>query len=46
MTAQFFAQVELATVSAKGSYGIGLQIGQQLSDSQMDIDVAAGFLMP
>ncbi|EGV06244.1 peptidyl-prolyl cis-trans isomerase, FKBP-type [Haemophilus pittmaniae HK 85] len=41
MTAQFFAQVELATVSAKGSYGIGLQIGQQLSDSQMDIDVAA-----
>ena len=41
MTAQIFEQVKLESVSEKGSYGIGLQIGQQLADSQMDISVEA-----
>ena len=36
-----FEQVKLESVSEKGSYGIGLQIGQQLADSQMDISVEA-----
>ena len=39
MTAQIFEQVKLESISEKGSYGIGLQIGQQLADSQMDISV-------
>ena len=41
MTAQIFEQVKLESISEKGSYGIGLQIGQQLADSQMDISVEA-----
>ena len=41
MTAQIFEQVQLESISEKGSYGIGLQIGQQLADSQMDISVEA-----
>ncbi|PJG84261.1 FKBP-type peptidyl-prolyl cis-trans isomerase [Conservatibacter flavescens] len=41
MTAQFFEQVSLDDVSAKGSYGIGLQIGQQLVDSQLDVRAEA-----
>ena len=36
-----FEQVKLESLSEKGSYGIGLQIGQQLLDSQMDISVEA-----
>jgi len=36
-----FEQVKLESVSEKGSYGIGLQIGQQLADSQMEITVEA-----
>lgn len=36
-----FEQVKLESLSEKGSYGIGLQIGQQLLDSQMDINVEA-----
>lgn len=36
-----FEQVKLESISEKGSYGIGLQIGQQLADSQMDISVEA-----
>ena len=36
-----FEQVKLESLCEKGSYGIGLQIGQQLSDSQMDISVEA-----
>lgn len=36
---QFFEQIKLETLSEKGSYGIGLQIGQQLLDSQMEISV-------
>lgn len=34
-----FEQVKLESLSEKGSYGIGLQIGQQLLDSQMEISV-------
>ena len=41
MTTQFFEQVSLDDVSAKGSYGIGLQIGQQLVDSQLDVRAEA-----
>ena len=41
MTAQIFEQVKLESISEKGSYGIGLQIGQQLADSQMNISVEA-----
>lgn len=37
MTKQFFEQISLDDVSAKGSYGIGLQIGQQLQDSKLDV---------
>ena len=36
-----FEQVKLGSLSEKGSYGIGFQIGQQLLDSQMDISVEA-----
>ncbi|OOF83130.1 peptidylprolyl isomerase [Rodentibacter ratti] len=36
-----FAQIKLESLSEKGSYGIGLQIGQQLLDSQMEITVEA-----
>ena len=36
-----FEQVKLESISEKGSYGIGLQIGQQLADSQMEINVEA-----
>ena len=36
-----FEQVKLESISEKGSYGIGLQIGQQLADSQMEITVEA-----
>ncbi|BFU61015.1 MULTISPECIES: FKBP-type peptidyl-prolyl cis-trans isomerase [Rodentibacter] len=36
-----FKNVKLESISEKGSYGIGLQIGQQLLDSQMDIMVEA-----
>ncbi len=36
-----FENVSLDTVSAKGSYGIGLQIGQQLLESKMNVDAAA-----
>lgn len=41
MSKQFFDQVSLESVEAKGSYGIGLQIGQQLISSQLDIDEVA-----
>ena len=34
MTAQIFEQVKLESISEKGSYGIGLQIGQQLARSE------------
>ncbi|OOF38943.1 peptidylprolyl isomerase [Rodentibacter rarus] len=34
-----FEQIKLESLSEKGSYGIGLQIGQQLLDSQMEITV-------
>ncbi len=36
-----FADVKLDSVSAKGSYGIGLQIGQQLLESQLDVTAEA-----
>ena len=41
MTAELFNQVKLEETVSKGSYGIGLQIGQQLVDSGLDIDAAA-----
>lgn len=41
MTKQFFAQVALDDVSAQGSYGIGLQIGQQLVDSKLAVKAEA-----
>ncbi|MDO5054622.1 FKBP-type peptidyl-prolyl cis-trans isomerase [Pasteurella oralis] len=41
MSKQFFEQVSLDSVSAQGSYGIGLQIGQQLLDSQLDVSAEA-----
>ena len=41
MTTEFFNQVKLDDTVAKGSYGIGLQIGQQLADSGLAINVAA-----
>ncbi|XWY20976.1 FKBP-type peptidyl-prolyl cis-trans isomerase [Bisgaard Taxon 45] len=41
MSQQFFDQVSLASLSAKGSYGIGLQIGQQLLDSQLEVTAEA-----
>ncbi|MFZ7203084.1 FKBP-type peptidyl-prolyl cis-trans isomerase [Avibacterium avium] len=41
MSEQFFNQVSLDDVSAKGSYGIGLQIGQQLVDSKLAVKADA-----
>ena len=41
MTAEFFNQVRLDDTEAKGSYGIGLQIGQQLLDSQLAVKAEA-----
>ncbi|OOF70943.1 FKBP-type peptidyl-prolyl cis-trans isomerase [Rodentibacter caecimuris] len=41
MTATFFQQITLDDISAKGSYGIGLQIGQQLIDSQLAVKAEA-----
>lgn len=41
MSKQFFEQVSLDSLSAKGSYGIGLQIGQQLLESQLDVTAEA-----
>ncbi|MFY1027579.1 FKBP-type peptidyl-prolyl cis-trans isomerase [Actinobacillus seminis] len=41
MTKSFFEQVTLDDVSAKGSYGIGLQIGQQLIDSRLNVKAEA-----
>ncbi|WP_040975339.1 FKBP-type peptidyl-prolyl cis-trans isomerase [Necropsobacter massiliensis] len=41
MTKQFFEQVTLDDVSAKGSYGIGLQIGQQLTESKLAVKAEA-----
>ena len=41
MTAEFFNQVRLDNTEAKGSYGIGLQIGQQLLDSQLAVKAEA-----
>ncbi|MDO4626178.1 MAG: FKBP-type peptidyl-prolyl cis-trans isomerase [Pasteurellaceae bacterium] len=37
MTKQFFEQIQLETTQAKGGYGVGLQIGQQLVDSGLDV---------
>ncbi|MGY4676892.1 FKBP-type peptidyl-prolyl cis-trans isomerase [Pasteurella sp. P03HT] len=41
MSQQFFDNVSLESLSAKGSYGIGLQIGQQLLESQIDVSAEA-----
>ncbi|MDG6897714.1 peptidylprolyl isomerase [Actinobacillus delphinicola] len=41
MTDNIFENVDLSTTSAKGSYGIGLQIGQQLLESKLEITPAA-----
>lgn len=41
MNKTFFEEVKLESVEAKGSYGIGLQIGQQLLSSQLPVEVAA-----
>lgn len=41
MTQQFFAQVALDDESSKGGYGIGLQIGQQLLESQLNVKAEA-----
>ena len=41
MTAEFFNQVTLDDTEAKGSYGIGMQIGQQLLDSQLAVKAEA-----
>lgn len=41
MTKQFFESVQLESTEQKGSYGIGLQIGQQLLESQMPVTVEA-----
>ncbi len=37
MSEQFFAQVKLEDVAAKGGYGVGLQIGQQLAASKLGV---------
>lgn len=37
MSKQFFEQVKLESTSDKGGYGVGLQIGQQLLDSGLDV---------
>lgn len=39
MTKEFFESVKLESMEEKGSYGIGLQIGQQLLESQMPVTV-------
>lgn len=41
MTEQFLSQVKLEDIKAQGSYGVGLQIGSQLMESGLQIDVAA-----
>ncbi|TDQ58030.1 FKBP-type peptidyl-prolyl cis-trans isomerase FklB [Mesocricetibacter intestinalis] len=41
MSEQFFAQVNLDDVAAQGGYGIGLQIGQQLLDSKLQVKAEA-----
>lgn len=41
MSKQFFEQVSLESLTAKGSYGIGLQIGQQLLESQLTVTAEA-----
>lgn len=41
MTTQFFEKITLESNEAKGSYGIGLQIGQQLLESQLPVVVEA-----
>lgn len=41
MNEQFFNEVKLETTEQQGSYGIGLQLGQQLVQSQLNIDVTA-----
>lgn len=41
MTKQFFEQIQLETTQAKGGYGVGLQIGQQLVDSGLDVEPEA-----
>ncbi|AWX13913.1 peptidylprolyl isomerase [Mergibacter septicus] len=39
MSKTFFEQVKLESTEAKGSYGIGLQIGQQLLGSQLAVEI-------
>lgn len=41
MSEQFFAQVKLDSTEQQGSYGIGLQMGQQLLQSGLNISVEA-----
>lgn len=41
MTTQFFEKITLESNEAKGSYGIGLQIGQQLLESQLPVVIEA-----
>ncbi|MBE2894781.1 FKBP-type peptidyl-prolyl cis-trans isomerase [Spirabiliibacterium falconis] len=41
MMTDFFNNVKLQTTEQQGSYGIGLQIGQQLVQSQLPVDVNA-----
>lgn len=41
MTKEFFNQIQLENTVDKGSYGIGLQIGQQLIDSQLEVNAQA-----
>ncbi|MGR6979924.1 FKBP-type peptidyl-prolyl cis-trans isomerase [Testudinibacter sp. P27/CKL/0425] len=41
MSEQFFAAVQLETTEQQGSYGIGLQMGQQLLQSGLNISVEA-----
>lgn len=41
MTTEFFQQVALDDTQAQGSYGIGLQIGQQLNQSGLAVNVSA-----
>ena len=41
MSTQFFAQIKLETTSEKGSYGIGLQIGQQLLNTGFAVSAEA-----
>lgn len=41
MSEQFFAAVQLESIEQQGSYGIGLQMGQQLLQSGLNISVEA-----